>query len=145
MRIHTVFTLYVLVFARFFSFSREDYVLLFLTIGGVISAEMVNTAIEELCDKVSKEYHPLIKTCKDAAAGAVLILAIFSVIIGIILFGNFTGLCTMYNFYVTHPINLCGIIFSAVISLIYIFLGPVGIKNLFLNFSNKKSNKGEQK
>ena len=120
MRFHTVAALYVLVFARFFDFSREDYILLLLTIGGVISAEMFNTAIEELCDKVSLEYHPLIKFSKDCAAGAVLVLAIFAAVTGFILFGNINGLLSMYNFYITHPINLSLLIISAILSLFFI-------------------------
>ena len=120
MRFHTVAALYVLIFARFFDFSREDYILLFLTIGGVISAELFNTALENLCDKVSQEYHPLIKSSKDCAAGAVLILAIFAVVIGIILFGNINGIISMYNFYITHPINLLLLTISAVLSVLYI-------------------------
>ena len=120
MRFHTVAALYVLIFARFFDFSREDYILLLLTIGGVISAEMFNTAIEELCDKVSPEYHPLIKFSKDCAAGAVLVLAIFAAVTGFILFGNINGLLSMYNFYITHPINLSLLIISAILSLFFI-------------------------
>lgn len=120
MRFHTVAALYVLVFARFFDFSREDYILLLLTIGGVISAEMFNTAIEELCDKVSPEYHPLIKFSKDCAAGAVLVLAIFAAVTGFVLFGNINGLLSMYNFYITHPINLSLLIISAILSLFFI-------------------------
>ena len=120
MRFHTVAALYVLVFARFFYFSKEDYILLLLTIGGVISAEMFNTAIEDLSDRVSKEFHPLIKSAKDCAAGAVLVLAIFAAVIGIILFGNINGILSMYNFYITHPINLSLLIISAVPSVLYI-------------------------
>ena len=58
MRVHTVAALYVLVFARFFDFSLRDYVLLLLTIGGVIAAEAINTSIEALCDifNVSSDY-----------------------------------------------------------------------------------------
>lgn len=143
MRIHTVAALYVLVFARFFDLSREDFLLLLLTIGGVISAEMINTAIEELCDKVSKEYHPLIKAAKDTSAGAVLILAIFAFIIGIILFGNFEGLSAMYNFYAARPLNLCGIVLLTAVSIIYIAAGPVGIKNFFIGRCGKKTNGGK--
>ena len=120
MRFHTVAALYVLVFARFFDFSREDYILLLLTIGGVISAEMFNTAIEELCDKVSPEYHPLIKFSKDCAAGAVLVLAIFAAVTCFVLFGNINGLLSMYNFYITHPINLSLLIISILLSLFFI-------------------------
>ncbi len=120
MRFHTVAALYVLSFARFFDFSREDYILLLLTIGGVLSAEMFNTAIEELCNKVSSEYHPLIKFSKDCAAGAVLVLAIFAAVSGFILFGNINGLMSMYNFYTTNPINLALLLISAVLSVFYI-------------------------
>ena len=120
MRFHTVAALYVLVFARFFDFSKEDYMLLLLTIGGVMSAELFNTSIENLCDKVSKEFHPLIKSAKDCAAGAVLILAIFAAVIGMILFWNINGILSMYNFYITHPVNLSLLIISAVLSILYI-------------------------
>ena len=89
MRIHTVAALYVLIFARFFAFTREDYALILLTIGGVMSAEAMNTAIESLADKVSQEKHPLIKAAKDTAAGAVLILAVISIGVALFLFGNY--------------------------------------------------------
>lgn len=52
----------------------------------VLSMELVNTAIENVCDLISKEYHPLIKLIKDVAAAAVLISAIGSVVTGIIIF-----------------------------------------------------------
>ncbi len=52
----------------------------------VICLEMVNTAIEKTVDLVTSEYHPYAKIAKDVAAGAVLIAAIFSVIIGGIIF-----------------------------------------------------------
>ncbi len=120
MRFHTVAALYVLIFARFFDFSKEDYILLFLTIGSVISAELFNTAIEDLCDRVSKEHHPLIKSAKDCAAGAVLVLAIFAAVTGIVLFWNINGLLSMYNFYITHPVNFLLLTVSAVLSILFI-------------------------
>ena len=46
----------------------------------------VNSAIEALCDKVSPEYDEAIKHTKDLAAGAVLILAVMSVIVGLLIF-----------------------------------------------------------
>ncbi len=131
MRFHTVAMLYVLVFARFFDFSRSDYILLLLTISAVISAEAFNTAIEKLCDKVSSEYHPEIKASKDAAAGAVLIAAIFAAVIGIILFWNIDGWLRVYNFFIAHPAQLCLLILFTVLAPVYIFIGPVGIKKLF--------------
>jgi diacylglycerol kinase len=52
----------------------------------VISMEMINTAIEKLCDVVHKEAHPVIKIIKDIAAGVVLVAAASSLIIGGIIF-----------------------------------------------------------
>lgn len=123
MRFHTAAALYVLVFARFFAFSKENYIEMLIIIGAVISAEMINTAIEDLADKVCKEYHPLIKGAKDAAAGAVLVLASAAAVIGIILFCNIEGLNTMYNFYITHPINFALLIISIPLTAVYVFHG----------------------
>ena len=60
--------------------------LVIICIGCVIAAELSNTALEALADKVSPEYDPFIKVAKDAAAGAVLVLAIMAVVVGLIVF-----------------------------------------------------------
>ncbi len=140
MRFHTVAALYVLIFARFFNFTRESLAVIMLTIGIVMALEGVNTAIEELCDKVSPEKNEFIKHCKDAAAGAVLIAAIFATVVGIILFGNIDGLLTMYNFYVSHPINLSVLVLSGVGAGFYVALGPGRIKYIITR--NKGRNNG---
>ncbi len=124
MRIHTVITLYVLLFARFFDFTREDYALLMLTIGGVIALEAVNTAVEVLCDKVSSKEDSYIKHAKDIAAGAVLIAAVVSVVIALFLFGNIEGWLNMYNFYIGNPLRLSALMLSAVVSFVYVFIPP---------------------
>ena len=60
--------------------------ILALTIGLVISCELVNTAIEAVVDLVTEEYHPLAKVAKDTSAAAVFVFAIVAVIVGIIIF-----------------------------------------------------------
>lgn len=61
---------------------------LFITICSmlVLSLELMNTAIEFLCDAVTKEIHPIIKIVKDVSAAAVFLAAAGSVVIGIIIF-----------------------------------------------------------
>jgi diacylglycerol kinase (ATP) len=44
-----------------------------LTIGLVLAAEVINTAVESLADHLHREQHPAIRTVKDCAAGAVLV------------------------------------------------------------------------
>lgn len=63
----------------------EWFVVLILT-GGVLSLEMMNSAIERVVDLVTTERHPFAKQAKDLAAGAVLIYALVSAIIGLLIF-----------------------------------------------------------
>ena len=76
MRVHLVVATYVLIFASFFSLSPQSLGILVLTISAVIALEMVNTAIERVCNIYTTSYHPMIKVAKDVAAGAVLVAAI---------------------------------------------------------------------
>ncbi|AHF07848.1 diacylglycerol kinase family protein [Desulfitobacterium metallireducens] len=67
--------------------TRIEVVLLVLTIGSVITAEVMNTAIELVVDLAEPNFHPIAGMAKDVAAGAVLVTALQSVVIGVILFG----------------------------------------------------------
>ncbi len=78
----------IVVIAGFiFKVSVTEWALLALTIGLVISCELINTAIEAVVDLVTEEYHPLAKVAKDTSAAAVFIFAIVAVVVGIIIFG----------------------------------------------------------
>jgi diacylglycerol kinase (ATP) len=85
--VHAVATLVVIAGGVFFSLSAPEWCWVTLAIMSVWSAEALNTAFEFLADVVSPEFHPLVKHSKDVAAGAVLISAIGSCIIGILIFG----------------------------------------------------------
>jgi undecaprenol kinase len=88
-RIHLSISLIVIIFGFFFSISALEWLIILLTIGGMISLEIMNTAIERMVDLVTLDFHPLAKQAKDLAAGAVFSFAIISVIIGIIIFGPY--------------------------------------------------------
>ncbi|WLR44284.1 diacylglycerol kinase family protein [Bacillus carboniphilus] len=66
--------------------SYVEWLILFLLMGGMLALELINSAIERIVDLVTEEFHPLAKQAKDAAAGAVLVYAIISFIIGVIIF-----------------------------------------------------------
>jgi undecaprenol kinase len=67
--------------------TMTEWLVLVLTIGFVIVAELLNTAIEYTVDMVcGKTYNELAKYSKDIAAGATLIAAIIAAIIGCIIF-----------------------------------------------------------
>jgi len=86
-KIHLAITLAVIVLGLFLKLTAIQWAVLVVTIGLVLFAEMLNTVIESLVDLVSPDYHPLAKIAKDAAAGAVFILAIMAVIVGLLILG----------------------------------------------------------
>ena len=86
MKIHLVAAILVLIACFFFDISRVEFLILVITITMVMSAEVVNTAIEAVVDMSTNYYHPLAKIAKNAAAGAVLITAINAVIVGYVIF-----------------------------------------------------------
>ena len=61
----------------------SDWRWIILSITLVFAAEIVNTAIEAVCDAVTTDHHPLIGQAKDMGAGAVLICALAAVAIGV--------------------------------------------------------------
>mgnify|MGYP000269010088 CR=1 FL=1 len=83
--IHCAVTVCVIVAGGLLGLSTFEWIAVILCIGAVLAAEGVNSAIEALCDKVSPEYDEAIKHTKDLA-GAVLILAVMSVIVGLLIF-----------------------------------------------------------
>ena len=78
--------LIVLIFGFLFKINKYEWAILVLTIGLVISCELLNTAIEAVVDLVTEEYHPLAKVAKDTSAAAVLVFAMVAVIVGLIIF-----------------------------------------------------------
>ncbi|MFD3447692.1 diacylglycerol kinase family protein [Microbacteriaceae bacterium 4G12] len=86
MKIHCVAAVLVILSAWRFQVTKVEWLILLLTIGGVLSLEIMNTAIEKAVDLTTTDVHPLAKVAKDAAAGAVLLFSCIAVIIGIVIF-----------------------------------------------------------
>lgn len=80
----------VAIFCGFYlNITRMEWLVLVLTISLVIAAEMLNTAIEKTLDLLHPQQSPKVKFIKDVAAGAVLILALASVVVGILIFWGY--------------------------------------------------------
>ena len=73
----------------YLSITAIEWAIILLCIAIVIGLELVNTALENLVDLVTLERKPLAGKIKDIAAGAVLIVSILSVIIGVIIFRKY--------------------------------------------------------
>jgi diacylglycerol kinase len=86
-RIEIFISVVVILLALYIDVSLVELAILLLCIGLVLAAEAFNSSIERMADYQSKEKHPEIKDIKDMAAGAVLISAIISLVIGVIILG----------------------------------------------------------
>lgn len=85
-KIQTVLAFLVLVFIFYFKFSLIESALIVLTIVLVLASEMVNTAIEDLCNRVETNTDPVIGKIKDISSGFVLLSSIGAVVVGVLVF-----------------------------------------------------------
>jgi len=86
-RLHTIAGTIAMALAFYLELRLEQIAILLLTIGLVVGAELLNTAIESVVDlTVQNNYNELAKIAKDCAAGAVLVSAFVSIGVGFLLF-----------------------------------------------------------
>lgn len=69
-----------------FKISTTEWMIIFICIALVLALEMMNTAIEHLCNIIHPSIHPSVKIIKDVSAGAVFLTAIMAVVCGAIIF-----------------------------------------------------------
>lgn len=96
LKVDLVITVAVIIAAYLLSVSKVELLLLVIAICLVLSAEMMNTAIEKVVDLICidilkehlqlREFNTLAKLAKDIAAGSVLVTAVMAAIIGLVIF-----------------------------------------------------------
>ena len=86
MMIHVFVTICVIAVNIFFHVKGIEWLISLMAIGMVLSAELVNTAIEAVVDLVTLEIHPLAKIAKDCGSAATFVIFIVTVILNIIIF-----------------------------------------------------------
>ncbi len=126
LRIHITCVVYmvsILLFTDWFTLSRTDWAVLMLACSGVIGGEIVNTAIENAVNLASKEYTEYGKIAKDAAAGAVLISAMFAVIVGVIILFQPEAFKAMYEYFSENLPMLAVLVLSIIPATLFIFFG----------------------
>jgi undecaprenol kinase len=80
----------VLALGYYFQISKNEWLIITLIIGFVLTFELTNTAIEEIVDSFTDQVHPAAKKAKDVAAAAVLVASITAVVIGLTIFLPYT-------------------------------------------------------
>lgn len=86
LKLHAIIAFAVIATSLYFNISKQEWLWIALSISLVVAFEMLNSALEKLCDLTTKEQHSTIKYIKDVAAGAVLIVCVFAVIVGLLIF-----------------------------------------------------------
>jgi diacylglycerol kinase len=90
-RIEVCVSVIVAVSLVYFKFSLVESVLCVLAVTLVLSAEIINTALEDLCNKVEPEHDPVIGKIKDTAAAFVFVTVLGSIVVGVLVF------CSHFN------------------------------------------------
>lgn len=86
LRIHVVAAVAVIVLALYLGIDSLEFAAVLLAIGLVLTAEVINTVIEDLLDLIHPGHHPTVGRIKDALAGAVLIAAVIAAAVGLLVF-----------------------------------------------------------
>ena len=78
--------IHVVLCGLIFRISGFEWAILALTIGLVISCELINTAIEAVVDLITEEYHPLAKIAKDCGSASTCVATFMALIVNLIIF-----------------------------------------------------------
>lgn len=122
LRFHIVIANLIFIFAYFYGLDRTQWAILLLAAFLVISLELINTAVEKAVDTATSEILPTAKLAKDAAAGAVFVMAIASLLVGVCLFGNPEHIGAALNSIFTSTKNLTFCLIIGVLDILFLLL-----------------------
>jgi diacylglycerol kinase (ATP) len=127
LRYHLYSAALVLLLSYLLDMPRIEFLSIAIVVILVLLAEMVNTAIEYLVDMISTEYSEKARIAKDISAGAVLVTAVGSAVVGyIILFPYLERVFLSGMHIVRHSANEI-----ALISVILVIIAVVILKANF--------------
>lgn len=123
-RFHIAAAVWVLLISFFYDFGRTEYALLMITFSSVMALEAVNTAVEAAVDlETDGERRKLAAVAKDAAAGAVLIAAVFAAAVAVFLFWDTAVFKKIGEFLLNYPLSILFAAALAAGSFIFVFKG----------------------
>lgn len=121
LRFHLCAAVTVLWLMGFYELEISEKCIIFLCIGSVIAAELMNTSVENAVDLHGSEKTPCGKAAKDCAAGAVLVISIAAAVCGGVIFLDRAVLREIGNYFAARPYAvICAALWAAA-SFIFIF------------------------
>jgi len=85
-RLECFIALAVIILAFILNFSFSELLAVMISVVLVLTAEIINTAVEDLCNKIEPNQDPLIGKIKDTMAAFVLFISFGTVVIGLLVF-----------------------------------------------------------
>ena len=131
LRFHVCTAFYVYVFSLFYEFTRTEYCLITMMVGGVMALELVNSSLERAVERPVPERYMTAGAVKDMAAGGVLICAGFAVGVGVCLFWQPAAFLRIWRYFLDNPAMIAVLLASIALALVYILAGPLGIRDFF--------------
>ena len=120
-RFHLCMAAYVIFFAIIGSASPAQIAALCACIALVLTAEIINTAIELLCDRITEKFDEKIGRIKDISAAAVLVCAALSALGGLFIFLSSDVFFKVFDVFFTYSWVLICFLISIPLALIFIF------------------------
>ncbi len=121
LRFHLCAAVTVLWLMGFYELDASEKCIIFICIGAVIAAELMNTAVENAVDLHGSEKTPCGKAAKDCAAGAVLVISLAAAVCGGVIFLDRAVLREIGIYFAARPYAvICAVLWAAA-SFIFIF------------------------
>lgn len=138
MRFHMAAGFYVILFSFFYNLSTTQWAVVIMLIGLVMVAEVFNTCLEELCNLSTQSYDPIARVAKDIAAGAVLILALISIVVAILFYFDLAVISGIIAFFIANPILLVLLLLSFIGAILFVGYGPKKAFSIYHKHKAKK-------
>ena len=106
---------------RFHVFTRAEYCLITIMVGGVMALELVNSSLERAVERPVPERYMTAGAVKDMAAGAVLVFSIASAVCGVLLFWDMPAFARMWRFFLRWPALALVLAATLVVAFRFIF------------------------
>ena len=120
-RVHMTAAFYVTVFALMGRATAAEAAVLCLCFGLTMGAELMNTAIERLCDRQASGYDGFVRNAKDIAAAGVFVCAAACVAVGVCVFLAEGVLLTALQYILAHLWIVMALVVTVPIALWFIF------------------------
>ncbi len=138
MRFHMVAGFYVILFSFFYNFSKAEWAIILVLIASIMTAEIFNTCLEQLCNLNTQSYDPIARIAKDVAAGAVLAFTFVAVTIAYLFYFDLNTINYIVQFFLQRPALLVLLVLSFILSALFIGFGPMGAKRIYHKIKSKK-------